>query len=192
MNYKGYTTREEIENYLLITIDPGFYTQIRDWAIQVEAYIDLKTGRNFKADATAAARLFDGDGSQSILIDDCVSIDEVKVDGEVVSSDDYYLYPSNETPKTKIVLASGRFAAGRQNVKITAKWGYSVEVPDDIRAVATAFVAGIINFSDRSNSVGEVQSMTIGRYSVTYKTDQQKEDLERIDEALAMRKKITF
>ena len=81
---KGYTSRQQIENYLLITVDPSFYTQINSWIEQIETYIDKTTGRNFIADTVASAKLYDGDGTSELLIDDCVDVTEVKIDDDVL------------------------------------------------------------------------------------------------------------
>lgn len=185
---KGYTTRQEIENYLLITIDPSFYSQVESWIEDIENHIDNITGRNFKADATATKRVFDGDNSSSLLIDDCVEITEVKIGTDTPLNkdesgieDDYFIYPANHFPKTRIKLVGGYFPSyPMQTNQVTAKWGYSVNVPADIRQAATIMVAGIINYS--WNAEGEVKSMNIGSYAVTYKDEKQWQDFDRITE----------
>jgi hypothetical protein len=191
---KGYTSRQEIENYLLITIDPTFYNQVNTWIGQIEKYIDKITGRNFVAEDESGGdteRIYDGDGSGKLLIDDCVSVSKVTVDDEeLVEGEDYYVYPANGTPKRTIESDYAIFTKGRQNVKIEAKWGYSVDVPEDIALVATVLVSGIINFSNQSE--GEVQSKTIGNYSVSYKTEKQWVDFDRVPEILKYYKKHTF
>jgi hypothetical protein len=115
---KGYTTKEAIENYMLIKIDSSFDAQINSWIEAVETYIDRYTRRDFT---------------------------------------DTEFYPS---------------------------------IPADITLVATALVAGIINFSN--NHEGEVQSMTVGRYSVTFKNDQQFSNQKQIEDILKSYKKFTF
>jgi len=187
---KGYTSRQEVENYLLITIDASFYDQIESWQEQIEKHIDKLTGRNFVADDEATEKSYDGDGTKTLLIDDCVSIDEIKINDKEIDEADYYLYPANETPKKKIVLAGTVFAKGNQNVTIKAKWGYSVEAPDDIKFAATVMVAGIINYS--LNAEGETQSESIGSYSVSYKNEKQWQDFDRIQAILKYYKRYIF
>jgi hypothetical protein len=192
---KGYTNLQEIQNYLLITIDSSFYTQINGWIEAVESYIDKMTGRNFVADAAASVRKYDGDGSNILLIDDCVAITKVEVDDEEIVPDSsteegYFAYPTNELPKTKLETDGSLFGSGRQNIEVTAKWGYSVAVPADIKQAATIFVSGIINFSDEGK--GEVQSESIGAYSVSYKTSQERDDFNRAIDTLKNYKKFTF
>jgi hypothetical protein len=196
---KGYTTRQAIENYLLITIDPSFYTQVDTWIEEIEDYIDQITGRNFKADANASARYYDGGNSSKLLIDDAVAITEVKIGDTVMAKDsdplladgDYILYPANRLPITRIQLRGAYFPSSPLRcVKITGKWGFSVAVPAAIVQAATVLVSGIINYS--WNAEGEVKSMSIGRYSVTYKDEKQWQDFDRIKETMALYKKFTF
>jgi hypothetical protein len=192
---KGYTTRQEVENYLLITIDSSFYAQVDRWIEAVEAYIDKMTGRNFVADSVASIRKFDGDGTNELLIDDCVAITKVEADDEEIvpetsTEEGYFAYPANDLPKTKLEADDNLFIKGRQNIEVTAKWGYSVAVPTDIKQAATVFVAGIINFSDEGK--GEVASETIGAYSVSYKTTQERDDFNRAVDTLKNYKKFTF
>lgn len=194
---KGYTNKTEIENYLLINIDESFWDQVNRWIADVETYIDNKTGRNFIAES-ASARLFDGDGSRELLIDDCIEVTEVKIgDDDPLNKDesgvddDYFVYPANLLPKTKIKLINGIFPSHPpQTISIKAKWGYSEDVPGDIQNVATVLVAGIINYS--LNAEGEVKSMSIGRYNVTYKDERQWNDFERIEDTLNAYKKYNF
>jgi hypothetical protein len=199
---KGYTTRQQIENYLLITIDPTFYAQVNSWIEQMEKYIDQLTGRNFVADAVATERLFDGNNANIFPLDDCISITKVEQgDGSIsvassiwtalIKDEDYMEYPANHTadglPISEIRYLGGVFYRGFQNIKVKAKWGYSVAAPTDIITVATILVAGIINYS--LNAEGEVKSMSIGRYTVTYKDEKSWQDFDRIKGILEYYKK---
>jgi len=178
---KGYTSRQQIEKYLQVTIPASYYAQINLWIGQIEKYIDRKTDRNFIADASATARLFDGDGETTFLINDAVSITKIEIDDEQLTTDEYYLYPANDTPKKKIVLDGRYFTKGKQNIKITAKWGYSTIVPDDIILAATVLVAGIYN---SYGSGKEVKAESIGNYSVTYATETGWDDFENANEII--------
>jgi len=191
---KGYTDRQSIENYLLTTIESWFYTQVDEWIGQIEAYIDKATGRNFIADTVASQKVYDGDGTREILIDDCIDVTELKIeDGDALVEgyeDDYVVYPANNLPKTKLKLTAGYFNRGNQNVFVKGKWGYSSAVPDDIKFAATVLVAGIINYSMEGE--GEVKSMSIGSYAVTYKDEKQWQDFDRMTEILNSYKKFSF
>lgn len=183
MEPKGYTNKGEIENYILNEINETYDDQLDSFIAGVETTIDQITGRNFIADSSATARLYDGDDTQELLIDDCVEVTRVDVGAdsyggtfvEVASSgaDRFFSYPANHlvsgVPIRKIVCNSRNFPSGMQNNRVTAKWGYSVEVPADIKFVATVFVAGILNQSRQGGD--EVKSERIGNYTVTYNTD---------------------
>jgi hypothetical protein len=183
MTPKGYTTEEIVENYILQDIDPTYSTTIDDIIAGVEKTIDMLTGRNFIADTEASARLYDGDGSQELLIDDAIEITTVEVGTDsyggtfqevsASGSDRYFKYPINASergvPITKIMLSAHRFAEGNQNNRITAKWGYSETCPADIQFVATVFVAGILNQQRQGGD--QIKSEKIGNYQVTFNTD---------------------
>lgn len=188
---KGYTTKAKIENFLLVNIDASFDAQVTAWIEDIERLIDELTGRNFKADSTAGERLFNGDGSNELEIDDCVEITKVEVGQDEygssydeISSGDYIKLPANAIAKNQpikaIHLKSGYFTEGLQNHRITAKWGYSAAVPGDITMVATLIVAHIYKFG-RGGVKGGVASERIGNYAVTY---QDKTDKDQLDEAM--------
>lgn len=192
---KGYTSRTEIENYLLTDIDVSFHAQTDRWIEDIEAYIENITGRVFIADSTATARKYDGDNTSVLLIDDCVEVVEVFTGddddplsyGESGVDDDFLVYPANILPKTRLKRVDGSWGRGNQNIEVSAKWGYSVAAPFDIRHAATVLVAGIINFGNQAE--GEIQSMSIGRYNVTYKDNKQWEDFEKLKDVFNHYKK---
>lgn len=200
MASKGYTTKEAVENYNLVEIDNSFNDQVDEWIESVEEYIDHETNRDFgpvsrdedgDIDAVAEDRTFDGDGSNTLVIDAAAEIEEIRFSetGDPIDVDQYVLHPIRKDTTTQIVLKNLRFPRGMQNIYVKAKWGYAA-VPKDIKLAATVLVAGIINNAWQSE--GEVQSMTIGRYSVTYKTKQQVDDFNKIEEILAFNKRYTF
>lgn len=180
---KGYTDKNTIEKYGLITIDASYDVALDNIITSVEDIIDAETGRNFKADAVASARLFDGDNSNELLIDDAVEITLVErgADGfggtfatvPPTGANRYFTNPANhlalKVPITKLTLNLGNFVAGKQNQRITARWGYSADVPQAIRLAATTFVLGIINHNRQGGN--EVKSERIGNYQVTYNSD---------------------
>lgn len=188
---KGYTSETKVENYILQNIDSTFSSQIEKWIEAAEAYIDNLTGRNFIADSSASARLYDGDDSPELLIDDAVEVTKVEVGQddygssfEEVSasgSDRYFLEPANysadSVPIMKIVLRARNFPEGHQNNRITAKWGYSASVPADIEFAATVLVAGICNAQRKDTK--EIASEKIGNYSVSYASEKEKNDFEQ-------------
>lgn len=194
MESKGYTTKEAIENYLLIEIDDSFDTQVDDWIKAAEKYIDNSTNKDFTpgdVDADATDRTFDGDGTNTITIDSAISIEEIRFSetGDPIDVDQYVLYPVRNPTITKIKLKYLNFPTGNQNIYIKANWGVA-EVPADIQLAATVIASGIIQSEWQSE--GEVASMSIGRYSVTYKTKSQVDDFNKIEDILSYNKRYSF
>lgn len=182
------TTLQKIKDYLLTDIDPAFESAVEGYIDAVTAYIERFTGRTFSADASASPRVYDGTDSAELFIDDAVEITEVKIGDTVLDEDDYRLYPTNRFPKTRIILPYKKFYEGAQNITVTAKWGYGADVPEDISFAATVMVAGIINASNSHES--EIQSETIGRYQVTYKTKQQEHDFSEAQKILKLYRRL--
>lgn len=172
------TTIEKIEDYLLIDIDPSFEPKVQQYINVVTAYIEKYTGRKFSVDESATARIYDGNGTNEIYIDDADEITKVEVSyggypASFTEVTEYYTYPANTKPITKIILPYEYFYQGNQNVKVTAKWGYGADVPEDLSFAAIVMVAGIINYQNSDDK--DISSETIGRYSVTYKTNSPQE-----------------
>jgi hypothetical protein len=204
---KGYTTKAKIENYILNDIDSSYDAQITLWIAGIENIIDKITGRNFIADSAASARVYDGDGEQDLLIDECVALTKVEVGNDSYGSsfsevgatgaDKYFTYPANAAlkgvPIHKLTLNARTWPAGRQNNRITAKWGYSVAVPADIEFAATVFVAGILNQHRQGGD--QIKTERIGNYDVTYNTDKEGDsfsDFTRAKEILAAYTKLNL
>lgn len=180
---KGYTTKSTVENYILQDIDSSFDSQLDAWIASIERVIDNYTGRNFKADDTASARVYDGDGTNELIVDECIQVTKVETGNDPygdsfaeipsTGADKYFTYPANATarmvPIHKISLSARCFPAGQQNNRITAKWGYSATPPEDIQFAACVFVAGVLNQHRQGGD--EIKSESIGAYSVTYNSD---------------------
>lgn len=181
-----YCSISDIENYLLIEVDPSFESQVSDWIEVMSKYIEEKTGRIFIADDEATDKLYDGDSSNLVIIDDAISVNSVSIkEGDSwreLDSDEYFIYPANRIPKTFIVANGWKFPKGYQNIKVNAKWGYAKEIPEDIKFACAVLVSGIINNS--LSHEGEIQSVNIGAYSVSYKNQKQWQDFDQIDKIL--------
>jgi hypothetical protein len=96
------TTPEKIEDYLLITIEDSYKPKVQEYIDAVTTYIEHYTGRTFGADSGATERVFDGNGEDEIYIDDAVEITKVMIGDEEIT--EYYKYPSNRLPITRIIL----------------------------------------------------------------------------------------
>src|SRR5680860_443337 len=80
MANRNYTTDALIENYLDKTVTD---VDIEPFILATQKYIEEYTGRIFKADTTATARSYDGNGRQALIIDDCISVSTVQVGNDV-------------------------------------------------------------------------------------------------------------
>ena len=195
MATKGYTTKNKIENYMLITIDASFNTQVEEWIAAVEEYMDNETHRELGVPTASAEGeyRYDGNDRTSLMIDDFVSISKVEYDtGDDTEeiTDDVFIYPSNKTPKWELKKRGSVFYKDLQNVIVTGVKGYCLmsNFPKDLELAATVFVAGIINQGNDVQS--DVGSETIGRYTVTYINDTQKKQFQNALNTLKRYKRI--
>ena len=122
--------------------------------------IDEYTGRVFYT-TEAETRTFDASNqTKTILTDDLLTVTSVTLDETILTTDDYNIYPQNNTPKERIVLSS----TGTDLV-VVGDWGYSSAIPDQIQ-LACRFIAKRLYLT----SVGQdnVKSERTMTYSVTY------------------------
>ena len=174
-----YTNRTAVQNYLLVNIDTSFDTQIDEWCIAVSNWIDTYCNRDSFEQEAATSKLYDGNGLDTLYVNDLLSVTKIEIldeDGSVDFTFDsttmYYLYPANKTPKTSIVINSsnapiGVFLKGKQNVKITGVFGYATTVPNEIKLVATRLVASIIQ-EKNLDATAEITSEKLGEYSINF------------------------
>ena len=179
---KAYTTEEKIEAFLGVTI----VDEASDDAInQAVDLIDQLTGRNFIADTSASARLFDGNDNDHLPIDECVSIDKVEKGdnyyGDTFSEISEFVqgtnvsgfkalpvnYVADKIPIRRIFLRGYLWLKGKFNNRITAKWGYSESVPSAIELATTILASGIYMFN-KGGASGNIKSEKVGLYSVAY------------------------
>lgn len=194
---KGYTNKNRVERYMLVDIDSSFNDQIDEFIEIAESIIDKETGKNFVADTSYNTKKFDGDSTHNLLTDDFIELENIKVGNPTntdllttLDSDLYHTYPANETPKNHIYY-DGLFPRGRQNISVSAKWGYSVEAPADIKLAATILVSLMIEEAWESQS--ETESETIGSYSISYnKSDDNRQKMKRLKSILQSYKQYSF
>lgn len=190
---KLYTTKEKVENYLLNTIDGSFADQIERWIEAMTKQIDLICNRSIAPEFTDSevaveeTYLYDGDGSNTLIIKDCCAISEVTVDGTPVT---VYKYPANKSYALELKLNNAYFSKGFQNVAVTGVQAMHEEVPADIEFACTVLVAGIINNQKKLEKVGTTEK--IGNYSITYREDAQKADYETAKATLKAYKRISI
>jgi hypothetical protein len=138
----------------------------------MEKYVEDYTGRVFIEPTTATAKYYDGNGEHRMIIDEFTTVTEVSVNGSVIASANYTLYPLNDERKNEIYLHDTVFYyIDPADIKITAKWAYSKTVPYDLQFAMVVLVSGIIQYSN--THAGEIKSEALGNYSVTYKDEKQ-------------------
>jgi len=174
-------TKQELEQYTLKSIDNSFDTAIARWTEQITQYIENYTGREFRVPAEAESRLFDGNNQYEMLLGDFFDITEVTVDDTAI---DVLAYPANKVQKYK-VTSSKLFKRGRQNVEVTAMFGFEA-IPEDIKFACLVLVAGIVNVQVNAHKSSE----SIGNYSVSYETESQRDDFKRATQILQMYRTI--
>lgn len=172
---KEYTNETSIESYLLTDIDDSYSGQITEWIQAMSAHMDEYCNQSLVAPVSPVAETFryDGDNTDTLIINTCNTLTEVRIDGVVT---DVLTYPANKPYITKIVLSSGYFPCGKQNVEVEAIQSMLTEIPADLRFVATVLVAGIIQNQIMGMKAGTTE--TIGDYSITYKDKKQVADYE--------------
>lgn len=187
-----YTSVQEVENYLLLEIADEFEEQVDGWIKAMSEQVKLLTNREWLADTEDTERLFDGRGTQYLRIGEAVSIEKVEVGenyGQGFSEvTDFIVSPYDSLPITKIILADDVFPRGIANVRVTGKFGYGEEVPEDIKLATTILVAGII--LNQTYPQGDIESEKIGNYAVSYKTEEQKRDYKQAMDIIASRRVI--
>jgi len=186
MAEQNYTDIEALENYLGITIPVGQVDQYNSYIQAMSRYMDSYCNRVL-FDDTVQTFKYDGDGSEILLIKDCVDITEVKVDNEAV---DYFKYPKNKPYASRITLDGYKFPHGRENVSVTGIQAMSSVLKDDIKHACTVLVAGIHNARSAQGKVGTTER--INNYSITYKDEAQKIDFETAKATLAGYKRIAL
>lgn len=199
MENRNYTTDKLITNYLNKAV---YDEEITPFIEAAQKYIENYTGRIFKADEEATARLYDGNDKDNLVIDDCIEITKVEIGAdawgdnfnEVSASGTsrYYTLPTNNSelnePIRKIGLRANIFVYGHANQRITAKWGSYETVPKDLQFAATVIASGMYN-QNRGENTGAIKSEKIGEYSVTYADQKGFSDLELAKQTLDSYKK---
>jgi len=161
-------------------IDETYDDQVDSWIKTADRIIEKETGRIFEATADFEEKKYDGTGTQSLVVDDILELNKVEEeDGEI----EVHEYPANATPKTWLESDS-YFRKGKQNIIVSAKWGYSEYPPEDIVFASTMIVAGIINKVYPTSS--NIESESIGGYQVSFRSKQEFTDFKRIRETLWM------
>ena len=179
----AYTNRSKVEQYLNADL-----SAVDSWLTEViagvDAWIDKYVGKTFEG--TSEDRFFDGSGKDRILIDPFTGSPTVLIlnlDGTTQNSlsegasSDYITYPLNETEKNELVLVSTAqlfsFPSGKRRVKVTAAFGASTAVPDDVAIAAMKLVG---NIAQKRLKGGDPKSERLGDYAITVKEIKEEAD----------------
>lgn len=195
-----YASIDDIEGYLLINIDEGFYNQVNAWIEGVSRNMDAVANRTLVAPDIGSGEdyeemYYDGNNKGFLTIDDCQEIVSIQEGDEFgdnlveIMESDFITYPK-KTPFRKIIKKSGTFDRGIQNIRVEGRFGYFDEVPDDIRLACAIIVSGIINSYNRGPQ--SVSSEKYIDYSVTYKDDVGWNDYQNALSVAERYKKIDF
>ena len=162
--------------------------------------IDDDCGREFFTTA-GAARYFDGDGSDLLILPDkndlqsVTSVLEYDADGVLAETwtegvDGYYvLLPHNASPKWALKAVQGyAFTQGVKNFKITGNWGYAASVPPQI---AQACLNRAITLWNRLRA-GEIPYESVRNGEVAKKYASPKTERERLLMGVAAFKRVVF
>lgn len=182
----SYTDKGRIQRFLNVDIANSYDTQIDDWIAEVQSWIDDYCGKTFEA--VTEDRHYDGDGTKELIVDGFVDgtiteLSILNVNGSVEATlteghdEDFIAYPLNSNEKHLIRLTANAsrsvFPSRKRGVKITADFGYSATVPNQIRMVATKLVATLVEKGLKGGKLSEVQ---LGDYRAKF---------EKIDEDFA-------
>lgn len=135
-----YATLEELKTYLGITTDTDD-DMLVDCLEAATAAIERYTGRVFEAEAET--RYFDAESDASgrtLWIDDCMEVLTV-VNGDGITLDSSYWYPIPRRTPPYFGITLRHNCPYRWTytddpadaIAVTARWGYSLTPPDDIR-----------------------------------------------------------
>jgi len=178
----SYTDKTTVEKYLDVTLDANQTSFVVNAIAGVEDFINKYCGRKFDvAGTTATKKLYDGNGLESIVVDDFTEITSLSIDEIDVDTDDLFLYPANEDTKFLIELKntlprSSRnlggqyfiFDVGQQNVEVEAKFGWKA-IPEGIKLVATRLAGALLKEASGGTSK-ETTSESFLDYKVTYQS----------------------
>lgn len=204
-----YITKEEIQFYLGIGIDPALDDFINTLIQGAQDYIEIYCGggvverRSFLAadPEVDQTKYYDGNGLSKLLIDDIRTITSIETYGvSITENTDYFLYPLNKTAKEWVELAQPEtrinsnsrvgsfspyiFELGQRRVKIVGKFGYSVTPPALIKAQCMRLVGAVIKENIGDSDVREITQETLGDYSVSFEAIESVANAIKVGEAL--------
>jgi hypothetical protein len=149
---------------------------IATFVSQAQVFIDQYLGYTFQTDGTVAtptAKVYDGNGSQQILVDRMISLATVQLQGYVIATQpngsitrtslppvdvtgDCFLGPVGLPFGFLIERLNGSFELGKRNVIVSGVYGAFSTIPGDITRAATRLAIHYMKQLDANyqNTVG--------------------------------------
>jgi len=147
----------------------------------VVAEVERETQQQFIADTVDSIRFYDGSGTPELEVDPMVSLTAIAA---LISATDTIgtpypyarLIAEIGRPLTRIIVAQGSawqmypqsFLAGRQNIRVTGKFGYGATVPPDLWAAVAGEAASRLAGEAVHTGRGRIQSRQIDAVRVAY------------------------
>jgi hypothetical protein len=129
-----------------------------------------------------------------LFVDDFHTVTQVKVGGDVLANTEYVLKPFNQSFVNQIRYASKAKWSSivEGDIEVTGRYGmYDKDaIPEDLRWAVMILVAGVVQSSSNDNK--NIQSETIGRYTVSYRTDTQKMDFKNAIEIIKSYRRLAI
>lgn len=147
----------------------------------VTAEVGRLTRRQFVADASDTTRTYDGSGTAEQDVDEMVSLTSVTVVGS--DGDTSYamsgvaLVSEQGLPASRLVVDSGSspgvslddvFPSGRQNLRVTGKFGYAPSIPPDLWEAVAGEVAHRLACEVGWRPTGRVKARQVGDARTDY------------------------
>lgn len=184
-----YTTKTEVQSYLLTNIDAAFDARLTMYIKAMSEFADDKAGYPiFREDPET--RLYDGNNERSIGIDMGHTITEVLVDGVAPADENLLEFPYNSPMKWELRLKSGTFTYGQANVSVTGVFCRFMTLPEKVKWAVTVLVAGIVN--QVNNQTEGVKSEKVGEYAVTYRDQKERADFQMAMDILNNLRPLNF
>ena len=176
MSY-DYTALPTVLNVKELLSQVGITTTAPDDLIEsflIDARDGIKLATRYQWVPAAGVRYFDGSGTGQQIVDEYVSISTIEVlTIPSVTTNQFLNFSEVENPygaKTKVNIFKGpanatygywsRFPEGRQNIQVTATWGYSTTIPGDVWLAHLYEAAGQLANMNASNSSGPARLLS--------------------------------
>jgi hypothetical protein len=194
-NYSAWPTSNDVSSRLAaagITLrGTAFTDRIPNVITEVTDEVARRTLRQFIADTVDETRIYSGNDTSELEIDEMVSLTAVSIIGYPLSPG-YTLYNpflvyEQGKPQTRIVVGAGSmpawttqgvimpyisiFPAGRQNIQVTGKFGFAPTIPTDLWNSVCGEISSRLTSEAIFNADGRVTSWKGGDETVTLALD---------------------